>query len=551
MSSPSFENIDRWLFEYTEGNLSPSQVEQLEQFLFLNPDLALEKESWDAAKVTQSQTPVFSSANIQRANPLPLFLWTGIAGLFLLTISTLAFDASIFSVSSRYVKESIDTFRIEGSADNDFVLAYKDNIQNNSLETSSNPDINTSALSSQTMIQNSENKVSAKSNISEQPISGAQEDHFIDYKNVDDNVTQAPELQTVIASLSSSEQMDDALAKSPKRVSVSKSGMSSSKAIKRKFKDAFRKIKRMADQPVALRNYKDPYFHAPYMTGYQANFGMVGTLLRNRFQATSRNQFVGRDNQQLMNTLSWDGYIYALRGGVGVDLNYSDYQNGSLQNFNAGLTYSPKFSINNNISIEPALRFKMGMIDLDTESPIIGDQIELNRRSVLGVFDQGMQPIGSQLWYRDIGAGFLLNTKWFYAGFNVDNINRHYNNFYSADINTNHQADVNMTSIIGTSYSPQGKDITYSAYLLHQKFDDLNEVWGGANIRWNWFEFGGGVSNNLDFGASAGVNLDKFSLHYNIDYLDSRLINKQLLSHQVTMRVILKPSGMVSRFLSL
>lgn len=551
MSSPSFENIDRWLFEYTEGNLSPSQVEQLEQFLFLNPDLALEKESWDAAKVTQSQTPVFSAANMQRANPLPLFLWTGIAGLFLLTISTLAFDASIFSESSRYVKESIDTFRIEGSADNDFVLANKDNIQNNSLETNSNPDINTSALSSQTMIQNSENKASAKSSISEQPVSGVQEDHFIDYKNVDYNVSQAPELQNVIASLSSTDQMDDALAKSPKRVSVSKSGKSSSKAIKRKFKEAFRKIKRMADQPVALRNYKDPYFHAPYMTGYQANFGMVGTLLRNRFQATTRNQFVGRDNQQLMNTLSWDGYIYALRGGVGVDLNYSDYQNGSLQNFNAGLTYSPKFSINNNISIEPALRFKMGMIDLDTESPIIGDQIEMNRRSVLGVFDQGKKPIGSQLWYRDIGAGVLLNTKWFYAGFNVDNVNRHYNNFYSADINTNHQADVNMTSIIGTSYSPQGKDITYSAYLLHQKFDDLNEVWGGANIRWNWFEFGGGVSNNLDFGASAGVNLDKFSLHYNIDYLDSRLMNMQLLSHQVTMRVILKPSGMASRFLSL
>lgn len=569
MSNPSFENIDRWLFEYAEGNLSPAQIEQLDQFLFLNPDLALEKEAWDAAKVSPTPTPAFSVASVQRANPLPLFLWTGVAGLFLLAISAIAFDSSLFSVSSRYVKQTIDTSLIEGTGDNqEEVFLVTNEIPQNQKSFSNNKEINNTAVE-QPKFNHSKKKIKNEIthlDIDSKGIKEVQakvfdenETYTSSFDSSDDtenysevkNLLEAPELESVIASLSNTDQLEDAVALSRRRVSVNSAGISTSKIIKRKFKEAIRKIKRMADQPVALRNYKDPYFHAPYMTGYQANFGMVGTLLRNRFQATSRNQFVGRDNQQLMNTLSWDGYIYALRGGVGVDLNYSDYQNGSLQNFNAGLTYSPKFSINNNISIEPALRFKMGMIDLDTESPIIGDQIEMNRRSVLGVFDQGKKPIGSQLWYRDIGAGVLLNTKWFYAGFNVDNVNRHYNNFYSADINTNHQADVNMTSIIGTSYSPQGKDITYSAYLLHQKFADLNEVWGGANIRWNWFEFGGGVSNNLDFGASAGVNLDKFSLHYNIDYLDSRLMNMQLLSHQVTMRVILKPSGMASRFLSL
>lgn len=573
MSSPSFENIDRWLFEYAEGNLSPAQVEQLEQFLFLNPDLAIEKDAWDSAKVSPTHTPTFSVASMQRANPLPLFLWTGIAGFFLIATAAIAFDSSLVSVSSRYVKQTIDTSVIEDYSDaEDEFLAVNTSLKSKNSSTSTKLSVNvtdksntlskysTSSYSKQS--KNGENKLSNETTIesnlknNENSIS-ISVDNTNDYTDVNpllNDAFTAPGLQSVVDALSSTTQLEETIATTNNRASVKSSksaGVSSSKVIRRKFKETFRKIKRMADQPVALRNYKDPYFHVPFMTGYQANFGMVGTLLSNRFQATTRNQFVGRENQQFMNTLSWDGYIYALRGGLGIDVNYSDYQNGSLQNFNAGLTYSPKFSINNNISIEPAVRFKMGMIDLDTESPIIGNQIEMNRRSVLGVFDQGKQPIGSQLWYRDIGAGVLLNTKWFYAGFNMDNVSRHYNNFYSADINSNHQADLNMTSIIGTSYAPQGKNITYSAYILHQKFADLNEVWGGANLRWNWFEFGGGVSNNLDFGASAGVNLDKFSLHYNIDYLDSRLLNMQLLSHQVTMRVILKPTGMASRFLSL
>lgn len=570
MSSPSFENIDRWLFEYAEGNLSPAQIEQLDQFLFLNPDLAIEKDAWDSAKVSKTHSPTFSVTSLQRANPLPVFLWTGLAGVFLIVISAISFDSSLFSVSSRYVKQAIDTFVIDDFSEVDDLQIAKIVSSENSEWYLSTP---ISESKTQSKIKNYENydhnneirdieglsvfnssitknKHSKKSEDKKTNLTPEDKHYYAEGYSITDKVMKAPELQTVVEALSSSKQGGD-LAISQSRVSVKSSGSSSGRVLRRKFKDAFRKVKRMADQPVALRNYKDSYFHAPYMTGYQANFGMVGTLLRNRFQATSRNQFVGRENQQLMNTLSWDGYIYALRGGLGIDVNYSDYNDGSLQNFNAGLTYSPKFSINNNISIEPAVRFKMGMIDLDTESPIIGNQIEMNRRSVLGVFNEGSQPIGSQLWYRDVGAGVLLNTKWFYAGFNMDNVRRHYNNFYSADINTNHQADLSMTSIIGTSYSPLGKDITYSAYFLHQKFADLNEVWGGANVRWNWFEIGGGVSNNLDFGASAGINFDKFSFHYNIDYLDSRLLNMQLLSHQVTMRVILKPTGMASRFLSL
>ena len=76
----------------------------------------------------------------------------------------------------------------------------------------------------------------------------------------------------------------------------------------------------------------------------------------------------------------------------------------------------------------------MESVKVDTKSPVIGSEIEMNRNSVLPLFQGTTTPIGSQLWYRDVGAGILLNTKWFYTGVNVDNIGGQFKNFHSSDL---------------------------------------------------------------------------------------------------------------------
>ena len=56
MSKPSFENIDRWFFEYTEGNLSPAQIEEFETFLSQHPELRSELDLWEDARVEAPNT---------------------------------------------------------------------------------------------------------------------------------------------------------------------------------------------------------------------------------------------------------------------------------------------------------------------------------------------------------------------------------------------------------------------------------------------------------------------------------------------------------------
>jgi len=116
-------------------------------------------------------------------------------------------------------------------------------------------------------------------------------------------------------------------------------------------------------------------------------------------------------------------------------------------------------------------------------------------------------------------------------------------------LNEDHRASHHLTSVIGTEYTPKGRDFTYSAYVLHQKFGELNELWFGGNVQWNWLQFGAGMSNNTDFGASFGLTFDQFTLMYNLDYIESRLFDTQLLSHQITMRVLMRPNRFAAKYL--
>lgn len=572
MSSLSFENIDRWLFEYTEGNLSPEQVDQLEHFLSLHPELQLELDAWKSSKISLEVESTINVAAFQKSYNV----WPLLTSLFLALIGVGSFFYFYdFTANIKYAQKSID-LELIGEEDN-FIFTGKskttiseqtsihktssqtpigsvntmaENVANGVRNDVNNPSVNMNEVVVQNGLSNSSFITNSTLNqiASNQTASNTYSEAARSEMELTDWIFEAPEHERVKLSLNNKDIADNVLAS---REYTKSSTAKSKSALSKKAKTVLRKVQRMMDQPIALRNFKDPHYAIPNLSSYQANFGMAGTMIQHRFQATSRNQWVGRDNQQLMNRIAWDGYIRPLRGGVGVDLNYNDYQNGSVRDMLFGLTYSPKFSVSKNVSFEPAVRFKMGMTDVNLSSGIIGSTIEMNRRNSIAMFENGETPLGSQLWYRDLGVGALVNTKWFYAGLNLDNVGRHYNNFYSSDLTQNHTADLDFSAVFGTEYKSLNKDITLSTYAYYQNFGEVNEVWGGANVRWRNIQLGGAASNNLDLGATAGVVFDRFTVHYNLDYLTSVVLDQRMLSHQVTMRMLLKPSRLTMKFLNM
>ena len=75
MNIPNRENIDRWLFDWTEGNLTPSQEIQLEEFLIENPDLSIDADAWEATTVSSIPFEYENQASLKKRKKRVFAYW--------------------------------------------------------------------------------------------------------------------------------------------------------------------------------------------------------------------------------------------------------------------------------------------------------------------------------------------------------------------------------------------------------------------------------------------------------------------------------------------
>jgi len=159
--------------------------------------------------------------------------------------------------------------------------------------------------------------------------------------------------------------------------------------------------------------------------------------------------------------------------------------------------------------IEPSVKFNMGNKRLNDQFMKAGQLVEYDRMNMEQYYVEGADPYGRNLWYRDIGAGMLLNTRWFYAGIQVDNLLQ------------NHQD------------------------VLNYQFDQL-----ALAPRHMIASFGGDYqTKKKHMAAMLGVKSDRFMITYSADYIQSQMLNKRLLSHQLTLRLLSKPCSMGKRLI--
>ena len=602
MSGPSFSNIDLWLFELAEGNLSPNQIQQLELFLLQNPDVDIDRDVWEMAKIIPSVQEFPNTETLQRRRrPIAWFYITSAASIALLlgsmnftTISSstqseslLVAESSQYQVIIGLLKKEIAQIRAnEIDKTNQRINNTSKEISSNSIESVEN--FNTTTIKSK-RVDEQNNSLAVNSIVSEidnNGISIGNElmssnsinnsnpsiDALIESANDELNLLSADNDIINVAKKTSSEDGNessietnsaeelevlnesDYTLSSRTENSITYSNFKSKgykESLKSRFHHLTKSFKRMANNPVALKNFRDPNYHVPGMLPNDVNFSSAGTMLRTRVQGMSRLQWLGQENEQLMSQLAVDGYVYSMRGGLGLQLNHAMYNNGGVHVSDVALTYSPKLSFNKSISIEPSVRFKMGNKSLNSSKMKDVSQVEINRQSVQNYYSEGESPVGSSLWYKDLGAGLMVNTEWFYVGAQVDNVFRHENNIFSNSEGSSERANHQIIASIGTDWVSKKENLRFSPYIVYQKNEKLSEAWAGANLGFNWFTIGGGISTQMDPAASVGLKFDRFSLAYNADYTLSEMTGNRSLSHQVTIKFLAKPSHLGRRLLNL
>ena len=551
MSNLSYSNIDRWLFELVEGNLSPEQIAQLESFLMQHPELDVDKDMWEMAKVDSHEVVYPNQQKLIKRRPVGIYMPLGFASIavvsslgFLNFISTQPFGLELDTQVMAVISENGQT-KILNSA-------VKKSISTNEIQIQSQID-NSHLLGNNNLFNNFSNQTAIIS-------SSILESDIVNVDNFENQNTNLAILENKIVL----ESLETEKAKEiPNEISskdfASKSFTSKNvRFVKTDYKMPFssklnkmgRSIQRMMDNPVALKNTKDPYYHVPGMQAMDVNFGAVGTLLATRVQTVSRAQWLGQNNQQITNQISVDGYSYGMRGGIGFQLDQNYYGKGEIVNYNASLIYSPKFSIARNVVLEPSVRFKMGNKRIDTDQILPGSIVEYDRMNPQEFYGNGSAPIGKSLWYKDLGLGLMVNTKWFYVGVQQDNLLRHFDNIYSSDIANPRRIGKHFVATIGTDYESKKENLTVSPYFVYQQKESLSEGWLGFNFRYHWLTMGGAISSNMAPAASVGLKFSHFMIAYNADYTFSQYLNGSRLSHQLTLRFLSKPSRIGQRLLN-
>ena len=564
MSEPSFYNIDRWFFEYVEGNLSPSQEAQLEAFILNHPELELDLDAWKSATITPEphQFPnqdTLLKTQKKKRRIIPLF-WSTAAIVAVTLISIL------FWQSDKPQKISLVT-KTQG------VQA-----QNKKQLTSNKP--TQSQVIKQTNNQLSfYNQSPLRTTTSEplNPFYSKSKDHLIS-ENITVREEQKNNQHTVIETISSSindsdianvgqldsltivvqeETIDQTLNKNS---IPNKQETISSKEAKNKlkevtiFKQLEKSITKMNDfmeKSIGLKNTRDHQVHVPGMSQIDANFSSAGDVSSTRFRSLTRAQWLGKDNQQLSNNFSLDWYAKSIRSGFAIQGKYSYYSNGVIQDWNTALVYSPKIALSRSLLIEPAVRLKMGNKILD-ENKVSGiNQVEIERNNSLDFYPNGSSPIGKILWYKDLGASLLIHSKWFYTGIQLDNLLHHQDNIYSSNIQNPRRAGTHLTIYTGTDYESKSGNIAFAPYIMYDQFENRKETWGGFNLQLKALALGGAVSSKNNFAVSLGLRLSKFSLTYQFDNTYSQVLGYKATSHQLGITVNSKVSRSPRRYILL
>jgi len=553
MTSPNRANIDQWLFDYFEGNLNPAQESVLEEFLLEHPEFDADMEAWGGARAISGVDQYPDAEKLKRpAVILPLFIrW---ASVFVLL---LGIGGSIFFLNMQFSTEQYAHVPLSESYFNSFdsELNSIETIHNrNSIEEKEKATQNLDVESTSSIASNLEpftnnnnsttqNNINAATTNSQAKASNGstsynEEEPFgeADITFVNNPITVSPIINEPPVQVDEAEIV-------AQRLKFEATHKTDTKTKNSLLSDMARSVKRFVRSDLGLINLRDPHYMVPGMTQNDVNFAHTGSLLATRVYSNTFIQWPNREGQTVAMQLGVDSYVSALHGGIGFQMNYSNYQAGMFENYEGAVTYSPKFKAGKNIVLEPALRFKMGSRNLNSDRITPGNQIEWERSNIRTLFPNGETPQGEQIFYKDLGVGLLVNTKWAFVGVNVDNLARHNNDIYSnPGLVSPSRADLNYVFTVGTDYESFNKRTSMSTYLLYQNYGSLNKAWLGVNFRYRFMTIGASLSTQLDPVASIGLSFDHFKISYLADYTTNNLTGNRLLSHQVSLRFVTKPN---------
>ena len=564
MNIPNRENIDRWLFDWTEGNLSPSQEIQLEEFLIENPDLSIDADAWDAATVSSIPFTYENQASLKKRKKRVFTYWQFYALILLIatggTSLYFSFKTETQQIAAKTSKKStspIPKIATTSTNNND----SQDLITTNppiskvgdenfyvapSYQASLNKyseNINSSALSFSSENENvsfDNNTITNTIEMAIQPVIPIENIELIDKLDVSD-VSIEPVIGSdeIIQSENESESEDKKLSR--RKINMPTLKLSSTSSLSKWVK-----------KDLTNTNQKDRVYALSEKSNLDLNSSFVGNISQLKFQSMSTVRWIDiADQQKISQQVSFDGYLREAKAGLGIISNYSNFSNGLIQDWNLNLIYAPKLAINRFLTIEPSMKYTFGKKVLNSSKVINNSTVEVETNQLETFSIDPNQAIGKNLWYRDLGAGLIINAGPIYFGGQVNNLLKHQDNLYSNDYTSIRRANRELTLVGGTDFNSKNGNFTFSPYIFHTIFGSQSSTYLGASVQLKALLIGGSYQTNGSSSGMIGLHKDRFSLLCQTSYASSSYTQSKSFIHQLTIRINSNISKKTRRYLYL
>jgi type IX secretion system PorP/SprF family membrane protein len=554
------ENIEEKIFEYFEGDLSPKEASDLEIFIQDNSEYKEDFDAWrNSTVVSAPMTYKFSDELLveESTSPKGWFKWaSGGAFLFLISFASVSLlnnysdsnekiavlkggieelnsisqSESIITQSGIYdVNLNLNTSKLENfisTAVNEDKILIKKTFKSENLRSNINSD-----LTSSKRLNSKKTKSELGADVLIRSIINN------DQSNQDSRIT--PLLN--IDKFSTITEFNKIFVASKDRLELGAKGLYSLKKSKYDYENP--------NQPkFFVTNFKDPYLnyslaHILEENGSFAGNGSYGL----RAKMLYRTEWPNASEESITSQIfSVDGYVSALKGGLGVFVNADRIGHGKLNSTAASIVYSPKLVVKG-ISLEPSFKYTYN------QKSISWNQVEENdikdpRNGVLyaSIPFAPDEILKSNFAHHDLGLGMLINAKKFFIGAQVDHLNKpsYKSSIFDQDITI----PTKISAMCGTDImkNKDGK-LIFSPSFNFVKFGNYSTLWTNAQVSYLGFLFAGGFATNEELMTSLGYGNKKVRLVYGLGFSKpsefSGLVvsGKYYESHQLSLTVNLQP----------
>jgi len=557
---PTHENIDRWLFDYTEGNLSAEQEQQLEQFLMNHPDLELDMDAWEMAKVDVSPM-VFEQKELlyKKRSYKPALALLSLLILFTTGISLFYTSQEDKPHSSR--KNAVGSnLKSERTQQITAKAGIKRNESDQSVSTVNGASISTpvstpyvstwNTTDQPSFTRTSSQGLTIESQISTEfsnafvqdissnaPVNTQKESTGMDF----DHMAIHPLKNMLIGGYRTDFKNEELRVQKDLEVSEISLGNI----------DLIKKMDQLLSKDIGLSNNQSYDYTISGQSNLDLNFSSVGTTSQTRLQTVSSIRSLDNPTQfRLNNQLSLDAYSRNMRAGFGIQANYDDFSSGLIKNGNVAFIFSPKIALSRKITLEPAVRFKMGTQTLNEQKMVNESSVEYNTGEVNQFqFDPNLA-IGRTLWYRDLDAGLTIQTPLFFISGQITNLFQHNENIYSNNGETL-TASRNVNLIAGTQYISRNEKLIFAPYALYQNTEYQQQVFGGFSFKAGKAQLGLSYGNLNTGSLSLGYVGKNVALISQSGFGTLVSTQKRTYTHQLTLRIHSSVSKKTRRYISL